>query len=133
MKNAAKTILVIEDSAVQSLAMKLMLENRGANVLCAASGEAGLEIARHNLPDVIVLDIGLPGINGLETCRLLRADARTAKIPVILCTTHVNMESNGKGLEGGSITFLPKDALFKTVLLESLQGMKIIENGNTGG
>jgi CheY-like chemotaxis protein len=127
MKNAQKTILVVEDSAVQSLAMKLMLENHGANVLCANNGEAGLESARQTMPDVIVLDIELPGINGLETCRLLRADARTAKIPVILCTVHVNMESSGKGLAGGPITFLPKDSLFKTVLLEALQEMKIIE------
>ena len=133
MKNAAKTILVIEDSGVQALAMKLMLENRGANVVCAANGETGLEIVRQNLPDVIVLDIELPGINGLETCRLLRADERTAKVPVILCTTHVNMESSGRGLAGGPITFLPKDSLFKTVLLEALQEMKIIENENTRG
>jgi len=130
MKNMQKTILVVEDSGVQSLAMKLMLENHGANVLCAASGEIGLEIARRCQPDVILLDIGLPGIDGLETCRLLRADDCTAKIPVILCTTHVNMESNGKGLAGGPpITFLPKDTVFKTVLLETLQEMKIIGNG----
>ena len=133
MKNTQKTILVVEDSGVQALAMKLMLENRGASVLCAASGETGLEIARRSLPDVILLDIELPGINGLETCRLLRADERTAKIPVILCTTHVNMESSGRDLAGGPVAFFPKDALFKTVLLEALQGMKIIENGNTGG
>jgi CheY-like chemotaxis protein len=126
MKNKQKTILVIEDSGVQALAMKLMLENCGANVLCAASGETGLEIARRSLPDVILLDIELPGINGLETCRLLRADERTFQIPVILCTTHVNMVSNWKGLAVGPTTFLPKDALFKTVLPEKLREMKII-------
>jgi len=131
MKATQKTILIVEDSGVQALAMKLMLENRGANVLCAASGETGLEIARKTLPDVILLDIELPGINGLEVCRLLRADARTTKIPVILCTTHVNMEANGKGLGGGPVTFLPKDALFKTVLLDALYEMKIIESGYT--
>jgi len=126
MKCAKKTVLIIEDSQVQALATKLLLESQGANVFCAANGEAGVVMAFQTMPDVILLDIGLPGIDGLEVCRLLRTDARTVEIPVILCTVRINIESRGKDLAGGIIDFIPKDAFFKTVLLATLRGMEII-------
>jgi len=126
MKSAKKTILIIEDSQVQALATQLLLENQGANVLRAANGLAGLKMACQTLPDVILLDFEMPGINGFEVCRLLRAETCTAEIPIILCTTHPDQEAFRQSLAGGVINFIPKDVFYTAVLLGTLREMKII-------
>ncbi len=77
MDNPKKTILVIEDSPVQALALLKMFENRNVNILCASNGEAGLEMAYQALPDLVLLDVQMPGINGIEVCHQLRDDPRT--------------------------------------------------------
>ena len=127
MKHSNKTILIVEDSPVQALALQLLLQNHGANILRAASGEMALEMACQNLPDVILLDIELPGINGLEVCRLLREDARTLEIPVILFTTHDDQETLRKSFAGGAIEFIPKDIFYTIVLPKTLEQMQILD------
>jgi CheY-like chemotaxis protein len=127
MNNSKKTILIVEDSPVQALAVLKLLENRGVNVLCAANGETGVAMARQTLPEAIVLDVEMPGMNGLEVCRLLRDDTRTVKIPVILFTTHTDLETLREGFVGGAVDFIPKDAFCETVLLETLRQLQILE------
>ena len=81
-----KKILVIEDDfAIQSLTVKA-LQSRGFRTLTAPDGLAGLEVARQQLPDLIVCDIQMPRMNGIELCRALRADERTSRLPVIMLT-----------------------------------------------
>jgi CheY-like chemotaxis protein len=126
MNHSKKTILIVEDSPVQALALQMMLQNHGANILRAASGDVVLEMASQNLPDVILLDIELPGINGLEVCRLLREDALTREIPIILFTTHEDQEALRKSFAGGTVDFIPKDAFYPIVLPKTLQAMQII-------
>jgi CheY-like chemotaxis protein len=128
MNNLKKTILIVEDSIVQALAVQMMLVKHGVNILRAEDGETGLKLASQIFPDAILLDIELPGINGLEVCRLLRDNKRTLEIPIILLTAHTDLEMLRKGFVGGAIEFIPKDAFYKTVLLETLRQMKIIEN-----
>ena len=126
MNPSKKTILIVEDSPVQALALQMMLQNHGANILRAASGDVVLEMACQNLPDVILLDVELPGMNGLEVCRLLREDALTREIPIILFTTHEDQETLRKSFAGGSIDFIPKDAFYPIVLPKTLREMQII-------
>jgi len=128
MKDRKKTILIVEDSPVQALAVLKLLEHRGVSILCAANGEAGVEMARRNMPELILLDVEMPGMNGLEVCRRLRDDTGTANIPIILFTTHTDAETVREGLVGGAIDFIPKDGFYEAVLLETLREMKLFKS-----
>ena len=81
-----RTILVVDDEPVniQVLSRKLKLE--GLGVLTARNGQEGLELARSGSPDLILLDIMMPGMDGFEVCQRLREDERTKSIPVIFVT-----------------------------------------------
>lgn len=127
MTDSKKTILIVEDSPVQALALLRFFENRGVNVLCAANGEAGLEMVHQTMPEIILLDIQMPGIDGLEVCRRLRDDTSTHHIPIILLTSHTTPEVVREGFLGGAIDFIPKDAFYEQVLLETLRQLGIIE------
>jgi len=127
MKNSKKTILIVEDSPAQALAVLKLLENRGVTVLCAANGKAGVEMARQNIPELILMDVEMPGMNGLEVCRVLRDDTGTAKIPIILFTTRTDQKTIREGLVGGAIDYIPKDGFYEAVLLETLREMKLFE------
>src|SRR3954471_23455227 len=102
MNDLKKTILIVEDSIVQALAVQILLEQSGVNVLRASSGEQGLILARDAQPDLILLDIQLPGIDGFQFCRLLRDDVSTLKIPIILFTVQDDQEMLRKGFDGGT-------------------------------
>jgi two-component system cell cycle response regulator DivK len=79
-------ILVVEDNADNMLLTILLLESAGHTVLCAIDAEAGLTMARERLPDLILMDVQLPGMDGLEATALLKQDAATRAIPVIALT-----------------------------------------------
>jgi CheY-like chemotaxis protein len=80
------TILLVDDEPGNLAALTNYLAERGFRILAAQTGEAGLDIAHNVLPGLILLDVLLPGIDGLEVCRRLKADARTRAIPVIFMT-----------------------------------------------
>ena len=127
--NDKKTILIVEDNIVQALAVQLLLEQRGVNIVRANTGEQGLSLVRETRPDLILLDVQLPGINGYQFCRLLREDTSTRSIPIILFTVYDDQEVLRKSFDGGgTIDFIPKDAFYTSVLLETLQQMEIIKN-----
>jgi two-component system cell cycle response regulator DivK len=79
-------ILVVEDNADNMLLTVMLLESVGHDVLTAVDAEAGLTLARAELPDLILMDIQLPGIDGLEATLLLKADPLTRAVPVIALT-----------------------------------------------
>ncbi len=122
-----KTILIVEDSPVQALALLRLLEMQGVKIVCAANGEAGIEMAHQVTPEVILLDVQMPGIDGLEVCRRLRDDSSTHRIPIILLTAHTTPEIVRDGFLGGAIDFIPKDAFYEKVLLETLLQLNIID------
>lgn len=100
-------ILNINDSASNRYYVSRVLKASGWDVLEAGTGGAGLEMARAALPDVIVLDIKLPDISGLEVCRMLRADPRTADILIIQTSaTFVSSEGKARGLNSGANQYL---------------------------
>ncbi len=122
----AKTVLVVEDSPVQALSLLRLFESQGLNVICAPNGVAGLELAHKHLPDVIVLDIHMPEMDGLETCRHLRQEIDTSVIPVVLLTAHTEADAIRAGLEGGAMDFIPKDAFSDVVLLATLRQLSVL-------
>ncbi len=80
-------ILVVDDSRTEIHVLKGMLEKAGHEVETAYSGEEGVEVARRARPDVILMDVVMPGVNGFQATRQLSRDPSTAQIPVIMVTT----------------------------------------------
>ncbi|HEY89814.1 MAG TPA: GAF domain-containing protein [Thermoflexia bacterium] len=99
-------VLVVEDDAEIAELLRLTLESEGHQVLLADSGEEALRIAREQHPDLISLDIRLPGLNGLEVLELLKRVPETAAIPVVIVS--VINESKKQGLELGAVDYLTK-------------------------
>ena len=82
----ADTVLVVDDEIIIRDLLNVFLPTRGFKVILAANGEEALEIAKKSVPKVVLLDIKMPGIDGLEACRRLRAEEKTRYTPVILVT-----------------------------------------------
>ena len=102
-------ILVVDDRESNRLLLQVELEEAGFEVLLADSGLACLEQAASSAPECIILDIKMPGIDGLETCRRLKADPNLAQIPVLFLTAHrANPETAMEALELGGNDFLEK-------------------------
>ena len=81
-----KNILVVEDDPDIKELISFNLSNQGHQVFEANNGEPGIEKAREKLPDLILLDLMLPGIHGLDVCRIIKADQETKDIPIIMVT-----------------------------------------------
>lgn len=80
------TLLLVEDNEMNRDAISRLLERRGFVVIAAEDGEQGVRICREALPDLVLMDLGLPGMDGFEATRLLKADPTTAHIPVVALT-----------------------------------------------
>lgn len=124
--NKTKVVLVIEDSPTQALHTNAVLERSGVQSICATTGLMGLNLARQIHPDLIVLDIHLPDVDGFEICRQLKADEGTNPIPVIMLTRNDALDALQKGIECGADDFIPKDAFADAVLIETLRQMGIL-------
>jgi two-component system cell cycle response regulator DivK len=94
-------ILIVEDNDMNRDLLRRRLERQQFEILVAPDGYKALEVARSEVPDVILMDIGLPGIDGLETTRQLKADARTRHIPVIALTAHAMTGDEQIALDAG--------------------------------
>jgi phosphate regulon transcriptional regulator PhoB len=101
-------ILVVDDEADLVKVVKYNLEREGWKVQAAGDGASGYEAARRGLPDLIVLDLMLPGMDGLEVCRKLRAEPRTARIPIVMLTAKGSESDRIVGLEMGADDYLAK-------------------------
>jgi CheY-like chemotaxis protein len=122
-----KTVLIIEDSQVQRLVLSDLLEQEGVQVLCAAEGSTGVSMAQQHKPDAIVLDLEMPGMGGLEACRVLKDDPQTASIPVVVLTAYADrIDAILQGFSLGAIDFIPKDAFSEKVLLETLRQLGVL-------
>jgi CheY-like chemotaxis protein len=126
------TILLVEDSTTQALQFQTLLEREGVTVLWAADGEAGLQMVREERPDLIVLDVQLPGMNGFQICQQLKTDPKTADIPVIMLTRYDEAEAVLIGLQAGAVDYIPKDAFAGAVLLETMRQMGLLTTGRGG-
>ncbi|MGQ0632131.1 MAG: response regulator [Sporichthyaceae bacterium] len=104
---AMSRILVVDDTPRNIRLLEAVLVPRGYEVLCAGSGEEALEMVAKEHPDLLLLDLMMPGINGHEVCRRLRADPATAALPVVMVTASGNAEKL-EALESGADDFVTK-------------------------
>ena len=101
-------ILVVEDNPVSLTLLKQLLKAHSYEVLGTPEGLQGLDLAREEQPDLILMDIRLPDISGLEVTRLLKRDHRTKTIPIVAVTALASPEYERKGLESGCDAYIPK-------------------------
>ena len=101
-------ILIVDDRLHNLKALVAYLKQRGFDIVVAQSGEKTLECVNHILPDLILLDVLMPGIDGFETCRRLKASEETRHIPVIFMTALSDTVNKIEGFEVGGVDFLTK-------------------------
>ncbi len=111
-------ILVIDDDRSSGTILKANLNREGYEAICALTGEQGLEIARRNLPDLIILDVMLPGIKGREVCAKLKEDSQTKDIPIIFMTVKDSPYDVKAEIEAGAIAHLTKPVDYGELLSE---------------
>lgn len=101
------TILSVDDSPDKAEIIALLLQEAGYRVLTAFSGREGLELAKREIPDLIISDVTMPGMDGFEFCRLIRADEKLRGIPIMLNTAiRKDTESLARGLAAGADDYL---------------------------
>jgi two-component system cell cycle response regulator DivK len=103
-----KTVLLVEDDDDNQVIYSFILNHHGYAVLQARDGETGVRMAREHLPDLILMDLTMPRIDGLQATRILKADPATAAIPIIALTAHAGREDQVAAKEAGCIAFLAK-------------------------
>jgi two-component system cell cycle response regulator DivK len=108
MSKPTKSVLVVEDNDVNMKLFHDVLEARGYNVLHAKEGMEGLRMAREQRPDLILMDIQLPDVSGLEVTKWLKDDETLKSIPVIAITAFAMAGDKEKFLEGGCDAYIAK-------------------------
>jgi twitching motility two-component system response regulator PilH len=103
-------ILIVDDSPTEIHVLKTMLEKSGFDILSATSGEEGVELAKQEKPDLILMDIVMPGLNGFQATRQLTRAEETAHIPVIIVTTKDQETDRVWGMRQGAKDFITKPA-----------------------
>ncbi len=106
-----KNVLVVDDEIGALTLIGIMLERGGFNVLKAKDADVALATLDQNTPDLIILDVMMPGINGIELCKMVRQRHDTARIPVLILSARGDAESVMKGMEAGANDYLPKPIL----------------------
>jgi DNA-binding response OmpR family regulator len=118
----AKRILIVEDDPSVLRAISYMLEKEGYSVLTAMNGLEGLKKAKEESPDLLVLDVMLPGIDGFEICHRLRAESLTAKLPILMLSAKGQAADKSMGLGVGADEYLTKP-VERTVLLGKIEAL----------
>jgi CheY-like chemotaxis protein len=119
-------VLIVEDSRTQAMRLRSLLEKAGLEVSLAQNGRVGLEVARGMLPDLIVLDVHMPEMNGIQVCRALKRLPETQSIPIIMLTAHDDLETFSRSFELGVVDFIPKDEHADDTLLKTLEQLGIL-------
>jgi two-component system alkaline phosphatase synthesis response regulator PhoP len=120
-------ILVIEDEINIQELIKYNLEKNGYKVILADNGIAGLNEAVENVPDLILLDLMLPGLDGLEVCKRLRMEKRTKKIPIFMLTAKSEELDKVLGLELGADDYITKPFSIKELIARIRAAMRRLE------
>ena len=113
-----KTVLLVEDNADNQIIYRRALDHFGYGVLEAADGEEATRLAFEHLPDLVLMDISIPRMDGWEATRQLLADERTKRIPIIALTAHALPADRARGAEIGFAAYLTKPVEPRRVLEE---------------
>jgi CheY-like chemotaxis protein len=111
-------ILVVEDNEENWDMLSRRLQRRGYTVIRAADGQQAVEMAAHERPDLILMDVSLPVMDGLEATRRIRAGAATQTIPIIALTAHAMSGDRDRALEAGCDDYHAKPAEFPRLLAQ---------------
>jgi two-component system, cell cycle response regulator DivK len=103
-----RTVLHIEDNEYNRKIVRQLLSRTTFRLLEAMDGEEGVAVAKRELPDLILMDVQLPKLSGLEATRLLRADPRTAKIPLVVVTSFALSGDDRRAMDAGATAYLAK-------------------------
>ena len=114
----SRKILVVEDNDMNMQLVEFLLEEGGYDIVKAASGEEALAITRNGAqaPDLILMDIHLPGMDGLSVVREMKSDARTSRIPILALTAHAMRGDKDRFLEAGCDGYISKPIDVKTFI-----------------
>ena len=119
---AIKNVLIVDDSATDSHLLSEMLKKNGYSILTATSGEEAINRAKKDKPDLILMDIVMPGMSGFEATRAITKDPETASIPVIVCSTKGQETDKAWGLRQGAKDYIVKPVVEK-VLMEKIRAL----------
>lgn len=111
-----KTILVIDDHSALRYILSFDLQKAGYKTYTAGNGEKGILVAIEEKPDLILLDVSMPGINGFETCRRLKEKEETKNIPIIMVTAKSQEKDLIEGVESGATFYMIKPFKFQDLL-----------------
>ena len=103
----AKTILIVDDNVMNMKLYSALLERRGHKALCASDGASALALAREFLPDLILMDMQLPDVSGMEVTNWIRQDPALSRIPIIAVTALAMKEDGERILLGGCDAYIP--------------------------
>ncbi len=103
-----KTVLLVDDSATARMMEKLVLKPKAYRLIEAHDGEEAVEVAKREKPDLILMDVSMPKLDGFQALAELRRDPRTNAIPVIMITTRAELDYVHKGFESGCNDYLTK-------------------------
>jgi two-component system, sensor histidine kinase and response regulator len=106
--DGAARILIVDDDPGMRLLLQAMVQALGYGAAVAGDGEEALRLAAREPPDAVLLDICMPGLDGREVCRRLRADGRTATVPIVLVTSNSELADRLAGFEAGADDYLCK-------------------------
>jgi two-component system cell cycle response regulator DivK len=113
-----KKILVVEDNETNLYLISYILKTMGHEVIAAKTGEAGVELAATERPDLVLMDIQLPGINGLETTRRIRAAKEGGHVPIIALTSYALVGDREQVLSAGCDGYIEKPINPETIMGE---------------
>lgn len=106
----AKKILIIEDDPATSRLVDYSLRHEGYQVITAFNGLEGIKKAENEVPDLVILDVMLPGLDGFEICHRLKAEPATARLPILMFSAKAQEIDKKTGLKVGADDYLPKPA-----------------------
>jgi len=118
-------VLIVDDTPENLKLLRQTLESEGYSILVATSGEAALKIVQRAIPDLILLDVMMPGMDGFDTCRRLKKDVRTVDIPVIFITARAETEAIVEGFQVGGVDYIVKPFQDQEVLIRVRSHLQI--------
>lgn len=121
----SKTIMLVDDEPHVLEVLRVTLEDLGFRLIEAADGPGALELAREESPDLIVLDVMLPDMSGLEVCRSLKQSTETGDTPIIMLTARSGEDDATAGMEAGADRYLTKPFSPLTLMTEVVKLLKV--------
>ena len=132
MTTAAKKILIVEDEKDILHLVQFYLEKEGYRTCTAVTGLEGLKLAKSEHPDLVILDLMLAELDGLEVCKQIRADPRTSRLPIIMLTAKAEESDTIVGLELGADDYVTKPFSPKALVARVKALLRRVERGQDG-